>query len=40
MTGLIANLPYNGVVTINRVVLKKRYTVDVAKSGWRCWAKP
>ena len=28
MSGLIANFPHNGVVTINRVVLKPDYTVD------------
>ena len=28
MTGLIANFPYNGVVTVNRVILKPEYTVD------------
>lgn len=28
MTGLIANFPYNGVVTVNRVILKPDYTVD------------
>ena len=28
MSGLIANFPYNGVVTINRVVLRPEYTVD------------
>lgn len=28
MSGLIANFPYNGVVTVNRVILKPGYTVD------------
>lgn len=28
MTGLIANFPYNGVVTVNRVILKPDYSVD------------
>jgi len=28
MTGLIPGFPYNGVVTINRVILKPEYTVD------------
>ncbi|MET0089907.1 MAG: ligand-binding protein SH3 [Candidatus Thiodiazotropha sp.] len=28
MNGLIANFPYNGVVTVNRVILKPDYTVD------------
>jgi hypothetical protein len=28
MTGLIANFPYNGVVTVNRVILKPDYTVE------------
>lgn len=28
MSGLIANFPYNGVVTVNRVILKPDYTVD------------
>lgn len=28
MNGLIANFPYNGVVTVNRVILKPEYTVD------------
>ena len=28
MTGLIPNLPYNGVVTVNRVILKEEYSVD------------
>ena len=28
MTGLIPNFPYNGVVTVNRVILKPEYTVD------------
>jgi hypothetical protein len=28
MSGLIPNFPYNGVVTINRVILKPEYTVD------------
>ena len=28
MTGLIPNFPYNGVVTVNRVILKKEYSVD------------
>ncbi|MEN8174597.1 MAG: ligand-binding protein SH3 [Pseudomonadota bacterium] len=28
MTGLIPNFPYNGVVTVNRVILKPGYTVD------------
>ncbi len=27
-TSLIANFPYDGVVTINRVILKPQYTVD------------
>jgi hypothetical protein len=27
-TNLIANFPYDGVVTINRVILKPQYTVD------------
>lgn len=28
MTGLIQNFPYNGVVTVNRVILKPEYSVD------------
>lgn len=28
MNGLIANFPHDGVVTVNRVILKKGYTVD------------
>jgi hypothetical protein len=28
MNGLISNFPYNGVVTVNRVILKTGYTVD------------
>jgi hypothetical protein len=28
MSGLIAEFPYNGVVTVNRVILKPDYTVD------------
>ncbi len=28
MPGLIPNFPYNGVVTVNRVILKPDYTVD------------
>jgi hypothetical protein len=28
MSGLISNFPYNGVVTVNRVILKEGYTVD------------
>ena len=28
MSGLISNFPYNGVVTVNRVILKDGYTVD------------
>lgn len=28
MTGLIADFPYNGVVTINRVILKPEYSVE------------
>lgn len=28
MSSLIENFPYNGVVTINRVILKPQYTVD------------
>ena len=28
MSGLISNFPYDGVVTVNRVVLKEGYTVD------------
>ena len=28
MSGLISNFPYDGVVTVNRVVLKHGYTVD------------
>ena len=28
MSGLIANFPYNGVVTVNRVILKSGYSVD------------
>ncbi len=28
MSGLIANFPANGVVTVNRVILKPEYTVD------------
>jgi hypothetical protein len=28
MSGLISNFPYNGVVTVNRVILKLGYTVD------------
>ncbi len=28
MSGLIPGFPYNGVVTVNRVILKQGYTVD------------
>lgn len=28
MNGLISNFPYDGVVTVNRVILKNGYTVD------------
>jgi len=28
MSGLISNFPYNGVVTVNRVILKQEHTVD------------
>jgi hypothetical protein len=28
MPGLIPNFPYNGVVTINRVILRPEYTID------------
>ena len=28
MSGLINNFPYNGVVTVNRVILKPEYSVD------------
>jgi len=28
MSGLINNFPYNGVVTVNRVILQQGYTVD------------
>ncbi len=28
MSGLIANFPSDGIVTVNRVVLKPEYTVD------------
>ncbi|MCG8100165.1 MAG: ligand-binding protein SH3, partial [Candidatus Thiodiazotropha taylori] len=28
MNGLIADFPYDGVVTVNRVILKPGYTVD------------
>ncbi|MCB1864022.1 MAG: ligand-binding protein SH3 [Chromatiales bacterium] len=28
MNGLIANFPYNGVVTVNRVLIKPGYSVD------------
>jgi hypothetical protein len=28
MSGLIQNFPYDGVVTINRVILKPQYTMD------------
>ena len=28
MTGLIPGFPYNGVVTMNRVILRPEYTVD------------
>jgi hypothetical protein len=28
MSGLIANFPYNGVVTVNRVILRPEFTVD------------
>ncbi len=28
MSGLIANFPYNGVTTVNRVILKPKFTVD------------
>jgi len=28
MNGLISNFPYDGVVTVNRVILKDGYTVD------------
>ncbi|MCB1803381.1 MAG: ligand-binding protein SH3, partial [Gammaproteobacteria bacterium] len=28
MSNLIGNFPYDGVVTVNRVILKSGYTVD------------
>ena len=28
MTGLISNFPYNGAVTVNRMIIKDGYTVD------------
>jgi hypothetical protein len=28
MSGLIANFPYNGVITVNRIVIKPGFTVD------------
>ena len=28
MSGLISNFPHNGVVTVNRLILKRDYTVD------------
>lgn len=28
MNGLISNFPYDGVVTVNRVILKRDYTID------------
>ncbi|MDZ7753643.1 MAG: ligand-binding protein SH3 [Gammaproteobacteria bacterium] len=28
MSGLIADFPYNGVVTVNRVIIRPEYTVD------------
>ena len=28
MNGLIANFPYNGVVTVNRVILRPEYSID------------
>ena len=28
MSGLIHNFPHNGVVTVNRVILKEGYSVD------------
>jgi hypothetical protein len=28
MGGLIANFPYNGVITVNRIVIKPEFTVD------------
>ena len=28
MSGLISNFPYDGVVTVNRVILREGYTVD------------
>ena len=28
MSGLISNFPYDGVVTVNRVILKQGYTID------------
>ncbi len=28
MSGLISNFPFNGVITVNRVILKENYTVD------------
>ena len=28
MNNLIANFPYNGIVTVNRIILKPEYTVD------------
>ena len=28
MSGLISNFPYDGVVTVNRVILRTGYTVD------------
>ena len=28
MSGLISNFPYDGVVMVNRVILKDGYTVD------------
>jgi len=28
MNGLISNFPHNGVVTVNRVILREQFTVD------------
>lgn len=28
MSGLISNFPFDGVITVNRVILKENYTVD------------
>ena len=33
MNGLISNFPHNGVVTVNRVILREQFTVDDLQEG-------